>query len=163
VRFLRVTIVAFALVVLSTPGSAQAAHATPIDMSGTVTSTPAPEPACDGLRNSDDGYLSGSPLDRARWKNSECIDLINAPGSFYVRNASFTLTARTGSLSGTYTARGGPPNSHLHVYVWGRFQITKGTGAYRKATGSGVLAADVDLPTSAVDLQLVGTLRSRES
>jgi hypothetical protein len=150
---------AFALTILaSTPATAHAGQKTPFDLSGYVHSTTVPNPACRGLHNTDTGDVVGPPLGRARFENSECIDVLDAPGSFYIHEATFVLRNGSGTLTGTYTARGGLPNSHLHVYVWGPLKIIKGTGRYRRLTGTGVVAADVDLTTNIVYLVLTGTL-----
>jgi hypothetical protein len=84
--------------------------------------------------------------------------VISEPGVFVIKEAHFLLTAADGSIAGIGDGHASHPSVRAHVYAWGMFHILKGTGAYRRATGGGLFAADADLMASTAKLYLSGTL-----
>ena len=147
-------------IVLSMPLTSYAATDTPLRLSGVIAESPTPDPACRGLHIPETGTVSGPPFRQAKWTASECADFTAEPGGIVIRDGRFVLSARGGTVVGTYNAHASYPSSQLHIYAWGPFTITGGTGAYKGARGGGLLAADAQPSKNIAQLELAGTIRS---
>jgi hypothetical protein len=149
------------LAALATTVPARAATSVPIQMSGTITDSPTPDPACDGLRNVSTGTISGAPFGRSGWSSVGCIDAAAEPGVLTIRDATFVISAKNGKIYGVYHAHASLPSSSGHIYAWGPFQITKGTGRYAGARGSGIAGSDGNIVAANARLELSGSLMLR--
>ena len=147
-------------IAISAPVTSSAATDKPLRLSGVVAESPTPDPACRGLRIPETGTLTGPPFGRAIWTAVECADFTAEPGGIVIRDGHFLLSARAGTVRGTYTAHASYPSSQLHIYAWGPFTITSGTGAYKGVRGGGLLAADAQPAKNIAQFELAGTIRS---
>lgn len=137
---------------------AQAARSVPIQMSGTISDSPTPDPACGGLHNVSTGTIGGSPFGRSAWFSTGCIDATAEPGVLTIRDATFVLTARDGKVYGVYHAHASLPSSSGHIYAWGPFTLVKGTGRYAGVHGSGIAASDGNIIAANAQLNLSGSM-----
>jgi hypothetical protein len=139
---------------------AQGSTEVPLRLSGTVTESPTPDPACGGLHNAPSGTLTGQPLGETHWQSQHCVDATAEPGVLVVRDGHLTLTSsRGGTLTASYGAHGSLPSTLGHIYLAGTFTITDGTGRFLGATGDGLLTVVADPIASVAKVDMAGTLR----
>ena len=159
-------IVAALVLVTLVPAYAGAEVAYPLRIDANYEFTGAPDVACRGMyvtavgsaviRIGDGDGLQSFP---GEWSQEECVDVIAAPGAFTLRDATFKVATAAGDLVGTYSGRGGLPDSNLEVHLTGTFAVTGGTGAFAGATGEGITTWRVNPVTNAVVAALAGVLR----
>jgi hypothetical protein len=138
--------------------AAHAVNAVPVRMSGTISDSPTPDPACGGLHNVSTGTIAGTPFGPSGWSSTACLDATAEPGVLTIRDATFVITSRAGKIFGSYRAHASLPSSSGHIYAWGPFTITKGTGRYSGARGSGIAASDGNITAANARLELSGSM-----
>jgi hypothetical protein len=153
---------ALILLVVGALGASVAHGATSeMTLNASYIASPVPDLGCQGFHitsaGSTDGSAGATSLVGA-WADSECADVLVNPGSFTVRNGSFSVTTAEGVLLGTYGGTAGPPDLNLNVHVSGSFTIVGGTGAFADASGSGSFTADPNLVTGATTATFTGLL-----
>jgi hypothetical protein len=111
-----------------------------------------------GLGGTVAGYGSSPLMGRVVFLTSDCITQ-NGP-LFTFSEGRFLITTMTGDqLYASYSGQLVPTGDGLNAVMSNAsFQITGGTGQYKKATGSGTLSGTEDLATGQGSIQLTGRI-----
>lgn len=146
------------LVVFGSVGNAGPVHGNDdhFHMFGTMHGTFSADVGCPGVRITTTGSFDGTPLGSVSWAGSECVDFASAPGGTTVREGEFAFDDDL--LSGVYEGRGGLPDGTGHVYQWGTFMITGGSGPYEGAQGGGIFTIVAEPVSATADVQLMGAV-----
>jgi hypothetical protein len=147
-----------ALVSLAAPASAladegtRATHFQGWDR-GTFTVTPTDDQTVVSTEERTTGYASGG-IGRYTLVASELVNLATSE----VTDGAWTLTARKGTLVGTYAGSATPPNAHSVITYHVRGRITGGTGRFAGARGNVVFDGVASLATLALSETMRGRL-----
>jgi hypothetical protein len=111
-----------------------------------------------GLGGTIAGYGSSPSMGRVVFLTSDCVTQ-NGP-LFTFSEGRFLITTMTGELLyASYTGQLVPTGDGAKAAMSNAtFQITGGTGQYKKATGSGTLSGTEDLSTGQGSIQLTGRI-----
>jgi len=140
--------------------SASAGHATrPFTLSGAFLETPGPSPRCTSqFGGTIIGHGDSAVTGKVVFLASDCIT--PAPPLFNFSEGRFMILTATGeqifaSYSGQFVPTG---EGSKFVFSGATYQITGGTGKFKKASGGGNLNGGEDMATGQGNLQLNGTI-----